>query len=1196
MFQKIAKFFIENSKLTFVLVSSTFIVWIFSYMIIPKQYNPEIIVPAFNITIQANSLTSTEVHKYITSPLENKIMELEWIDEVYGISWENYGWVMAKFHVWIDKEKAKIRLIQKLNENMEQNPIWASQPNIQTIDPDELPQITFAISYDEQNNTSKLNEEEKYILLRQTANIIKEEIKTVKNVTTIDIVWGYKKNIIINLNTKKLESKNLNILQVLWNIKSNNISSPVWDINLESWEKILLNVDWKTETIEEVENIIVWNLNNEKIYLKEIAEVKYGVKRIDKVSMFTERLSEKQNLNPWIPFSSRRKEATDIISSQEEIIINSETEKMQPSSPIRRGDSGVISSSQTVFIWFWKKIGSNSIFVTNDIKEKVEEIQKTLPENIKITIIQDEWQTAKDATNMLLINLVQSIAIVVFILTLSLWLRNALNTAISIPLTLSSVFAISLLIWESINRITLFALILVLWMLVDDSTVVVENISRHLETRKKEWKTKLEAILEAIKEVELWVVLSTVTRLLAFWAMFAVWAMMWEYMWPIPKFALMASVISTAVALTINPWISYHFTKEKNSSLEFSSPQGEEGLQTVPLSHWGERIQDRGQIKKDKTKKIRNKNRQHRVLALWKIFSKLNKFNIRKIYLKFLGKFLWEEKWKKTRRKLFKLVFWISLFIVVVWPIYLWIFKARMLPKSNQNQVYLWIDTPRWWNATKTKEVEEEITKFFFSNILSTEGFNPLIVKNISSTIWQASMWDFANLFRWWGYRIWENQISSRINLYSPEEYEEITWKTRINSEKFVIDTRPHLRKYLLEKFPDIKIKLLEDPPWPPVRSTFRAKIKWDASEENLYLFVNKVKTLVESIAPKEELVDIVDNLPTSYKKINLKIDKHSLVSAWLTTKQIVDSLAIITSWLDISPIKNKDSLEITNIVLSSKDNNTTSLVDELTITNSKWERIPLSSVVKKEITFVGWEIETDNREKNFVISAEMWNNSLVYPQIRLFKELMSDKFLWNEFKMKFWSPYRIDLTWLKDGKTYSIEWWWEWKLTIDTFRDLWIAMAISLLAIYLMLVWQFRSFWVARIIMITFLLGFFWVFWIFSLLYLIKNEYFSATSMIWVIALGWIVVWNAILLIEYINILLGNWVLLKDAILKASYTRFKPIILTSLTTVFWAATIIWDPVWSGLAWAIIWGLGLSSILTLIVIPVFYYDSESGEG
>ena len=224
-----------------------------------------------------------------------------------------------------------------------------------------------------------------------------------------------------------------------------------------------------------------------------------------------------------------------------------------------------------------------------------------------------------------------------------------------------------------------------------------------------------------------------------------------------------------------------------------------------------------------------------------------------------------------------------------------------------------------------------------------------------------------------------------------------------------------------------------------------------------------------------------------------------------------------------------------------------------------------------------------------------MWDNSLIYPVIKLFWILMDDEFLNGEYEVVSWSPYEIEYIWVKDDKKYLLQWWGEWELTMDTFRDLWLAMWLSLLAIYFLLVWQFASFRIAWIVMITFLLSFYWVFPGFSLLFLMKNEYFSATSMIWIIALWWIVVWNAIILIDYINVLKRNWLTIEDALLKAWYVRFAPIILTSLTTVFGATTIIWDPVWSGLAWTIIWWLLVSSIMTLIVIPIFYYDSQKDD-
>lgn len=1084
MFTKLASFFINNWKLTLVLVILMMFTWIASYKILPKQYNPQITLPAFEISLKAPNLSNTEISKFIISPMENKIYELEWIDKVYGTAWDWYAWLMVQFNVWVDTEKAKIRLTQKLNENMWLKPLWVTTPIIKTIDADELPQITFAIT----TTSSSLSEEQTYIYLSQIANIVKEKLKTVENVTTLDIVWETKKDLIITLDNDKLKSRNLSSLEVLGKIKENNIFSKLWNISSENNENILIEIDWKIQNLQEIKKLIVSISWENIIYLEDIANIKYWSKRLNKTSIFN--------------------------------------------NPSTEGFSPLNHSKETVFLWIWKKIWTNAVTMTTKVIKTIEEIKKELPADIEMNVIQNEWETAKKATDMLINNLFQSIIIVFIVLSLSLWIKNALNTAISIPLTLFSVFTVALFLWETINRITLFALILVLWMLVDDSTVVVENINRHLENREKEWKTKLEAILKAIKEVELWVILSTITRLLAFWAMFAVWDMMWEYMWPIPKFALMASIISTFVALTINPWISFYTTKD-----------------------------------------IKKKPKQ----PLFK-----RKWSIRKMYIKFLSKFLWEEKREKKNRRIFKTIFRISLFIAIIWPIYIWIFKARMLPKSNQNQIYIWIDAPRWTSIEKTKEIWEYTT-----NLLKKES----IIENISYTAGQAFMSDFWNLFRWWSTRVWENQLSFKINLTPLEEYENKYWESRISSEQYVISLRPLLRKHLLEKYPDLKISLLEDPPWPPVKATFLAKIKWDASEKNLDLFMQKTEKYIKEIWTDLDLVDIYNSKSSTYRKTTIEIDLIALNKAWISTTQIQNAILIANYWVKVNIINDKYSKVVTNIILTS-DNDSLNSITEITLKNKGWHLISLDSLVTKKHSFVWNEINSDKREKTQYFYWEMWDNSLIYPVIKLFWILKSDDFLWDNYKIKDWNLYEINYIGLKDWKTYTIEWWWEWEITMDTFKDLWIAMGISLLLIYLLLVGQFSSFGIAWVIMMTFLLWFLWVFPWFSILYLLKNEYFSATSMIWVIALWWIVVWNAIILIEYINILKKNWILLKDALLKAWYTRFKPIILTSLTTILWATTIVWDPVWSGLARTIITWLLVSSILTLIVIPIFFYDSQ----
>lgn len=1147
MFSKFANFFIQNSKLTSVLVIITMFSWIFSYIVISKQYNPTIVVPAFSIMIEAPALSSDEVKKLVTDELENKIMELEWIDETYWVSWDNYAWVMVKFKVWEDKEKAKIRLNQKLQENMDLKPLWVSNPIITTMDPDELSQITYAISYKKEQNPLNppcqveieqtcsspdkgsmggvLSQEEQLIYLRQIANIVKNKLKILKNVTTLDIVWWAKKNIVVDLDLSKIEAKNTDIMQVYEALNKNNLSMPAWNINLQNWDRIFVETNAKIDSIEKLKKLVVAKVDDIPLYLWDIADIRYWEQRISKYSL----ISKKSNL--W---------------------------------------------ENAVFLWIGKQTWTNWVFVTESVKEKMEEIKKTLPANIEISIIQDEWENAREATNDLIKDLIESIIIVVILLVIFLWPRNALNTATSIPIILALVFLYSYLVWYNINRISLFALILVIWMLVDDSIVVVENIHRHLEERINTWKTKLDAILRAVQEVGPWVIMSTITKIFAFASMFSVTWMMWEYMWPIPKFAIVALLLSIIVAFSINPWISYLTAKD--------------------IIEW---------------------DREHKV-------KKKSKYDIRIFYVKVMGFFINSKSNFQKRRKIFKLVFWITLFSVIILPIYLDVFKARMLPKSNQNQVYLWIDSNRWTNVWEMLKVEKDLEEFFLGTktplaplIRGEQNSNSSpdkgrsggvlpskldIVSSVSSTIGTPFTADFANLFRGWSQRIQEFQISSRINLVSKDKVNSegregpLGWvnEDRIKSEEFAIQIRPLLREYLLKKYPDLNIRLLEDPPGPPVRATFMMKVKTEWDTIALNNFTKKVYSEVQKISQKQKLVDLWNSLSTTYKKLIINLDHESVSRAWLSAEQIANTLAIAKSSMPINLIKDSSSLESTNIILGVKwnQNETVELLKNISFTNKEWKKIFLDSISKIDYSFVSPEINTDSRQETNYIYAEMWDNSVIYPIIQLYSILKSQDFLWKDFKFIWWDFYWLHYLWLNDWKKYDIEWDWEWKLTMDTFRDLWTAMIIAILAIYFLMVGQFRSFAIAWVVMLPFLLGFFGIFPGFSILYLFKNEYFNATAMIWIISLAWIVVWNAILLIDYINILKSRWWTIERAIIEAGYIRFMPIMLTSMAAIFGAIKITSDPVWSGLAWSIVWWLATSAILTLIAIPIFYYDSQ----
>ncbi len=1077
MLKKFAEFFLKNEKITIVLIVVIAFFGIGAYILLPKQYNPSIVAPAFNIQIPVNGYSSMEASQFVARNLENKIKELEGIDKIMSYSSDNFTSVMVSFKVWIPQEIAKTRLYDKMYSNYDLKPFEVNDVQIKSIDPEELPQLSLAFTY-KWNDLWTLDS---WIYLRNIANNLKEEIKLIPWTTVIDIIWGYEDNISIKLDKTKIESFWLDIWQVISNIDSSLIHKSIWNFETESKTTLLLSSDLNSK--KDLEWLLISNVNWSKIYLRDISEI----------------YSWPIDLKNFYVYSDKK------------------------------------SSKDTVFLGVAKMKWTNAVFVVEDVLEKVEEIKESLPKNIEIKVIQNEWETAEEATNELTYHLFVSIFIVLVILIIFLGFKNALNAAFCIPMVLWIVFIFALIFGLDINRITLFALILSLWILVDDSIVVVENNARHLANMHKNWKTKIEALLDSVKEVWPSVILSTITRVMSFVAMFAVTWMMGDYMKPIPIFASIALIASLFVAFSINPFLASKFCRWDNCS-----------------SH-----------EKDKESNIITK------------------------YGKIISKYIDNTSKTFKSRKRLKHIFWIALFAIIISPIVSWIFKARMLPKADKNQVYVWIDAPRDYSAEKSKLIEKDLSDFLLWKTKKLPQELD-IVENVSSAIWDKFLGDFANLFRWWSNRMMSNQISTRINLISSEERE-------IKSEQYSIKIRPLLKNFLYEKYPDIKFRLLEDPPGPPTMATFHMKLKWqeDLKFEELTHFSDAVKSTVKKIETQEKLVDLTDTTTSSYKKIEIILNDDYIIDRWLEINQIYQTLGGIYNPIQISFVHTKDrKIEPSKIIIGfdKKEIWNLDFLRNIYFTNIKWEKVKLDEIAELRIDFANSDIYTDSRSTTVHIYAELGNNSVVYPVLKLYDLFGNDDFEKLGYKKIKSSPYGIDFIWIDDWKKYRIEWWGEWEITMDTFRDLGKAMIMSLLAIFFLIVAQFKSFRVGWIVMTTFLLSFFWIFPWFSVLYLLNWEYFTATAMIWAIALGWIVVGNAIILIDYIDQLVKEWKWLSYAVIEGSKKRFVPVILTSIAAVFWSFIITSDPVWSWLAWSIIWWLSASAVLTLFFIPIFYYD------
>lgn len=478
--------------------------------------------------------------------------------------------------------------------------------------------------------------------------------------------------------------------------------------------------------------------------------------------------------------------------------------------------------------------------MVDSILQKMEEIKKTLPKNVVIHTIQNEGETAREATSELMFHLFVSIAIVFIILVIFLGLTDALNAAFCIPMVLGIVFIVALILGLDINRITLFALILSLGILVDDSIVMVENNSRHLAMMARTGRTKVQAILDSVREVGVSIVFSTITRVMSFVAMFAVTGMMGDYMKPIPVFASIALIASLFVAFSLNPFLAIAMHSDK--------------------------------------KKV-HEHKEGRFLA-W--------------YGRFIGKYIHESDATVKKRRNLKIGFWIALFAILVAPIMLDVFKARMLPKADKDQVYLWIDASRDSTAGQMKEIGEDASRFLLCKTEKVQK-DLCLAENISTSVGDRFLGDFANLFRGGTNRMQENQISMRINIVEAKHRD-------MKSEQYVIAIRPLLREYLLQKYPDVKLRLLEDPPGPPTMATFHIKAKGqeDLASGELARFADALKSVVMKIAPEQQIVDITDSNSTAKQEIRVKLDTERIGETGLSVSQVSQTVA---GFLNPSPV-----------------------------------------------------------------------------------------------------------------------------------------------------------------------------------------------------------------------------------------------------------------------------------------------------
>ncbi len=1056
---KLTQFFLHNTVFS-VLVIIVIVVWgVISFVVMPKQYNPEIVAPAFVIITDYSNATSREVYEQITRPMEDKISELQNIDGIMSQSIPGgRSVVTVKFEIGSDQEDAKVLLNQKMQDNMALKPIGAQDPLIRSIDPDDVPIVDIGISSQTYSESS----------LRKMAFDIADELKKVEGVSKFDVIGGRTKQLSVKPRSAQLAAYNISLQEVISVIASAN-GVYTSDMISNDARNFIVNISQSISSPEDAGQLIVREENGAFVRLSDIADISY----------------DEGEITHYVDI----------------------TDKNGNEKPV-------------VHIAFAKLKGANATTVSKGIEERLETLHDSvIPSDVFVTVLRDEGEVAQSEIGKLTYDLIKSIIIVAVLLMIFLGVRNSMIAAVSIPLVLLVVFGVGLLFGHTVNRITLFALILSLGLLVDDAIVVIENIARYFRMYPQENKKKV--IVFAVNEVGSALSLSTVTMALAFVPMAFVTGMMGPYMGPIPFFVPAALLASLILSVTINPFLALIFTKQK-------------------------------------TQQSQN------------------------VFLRWFG--IIEEKYARgvdyllAERKRYRMTIIIVMIIFVFSVIlpFTQLVPFRMLPKADRDQFYVYIDLPSDATSEKMRSVARTVTKS-----LTQDQY----VTNVESFVGVAPVEDFNGLFRGSGQRVYENQATIKINLISHElrnhKSEDIAQEFRLRSRDINV------------QYPDLTIRIVEDPPGPPVLATFLIKItgKDDAIREQI---AEDILLRVQNISGVDDIdVSSPDYALHQTYKINTEKAQQLGVAPTLIAQTLHTALSgsIAGIYHHQDDIRSSRYAEQEYIIvqLPHDDRDTANVLSTLSITTSYGVQVGIAEFLEKTNTSFDMPIITDERNIVTYISGEMVDRSVVYAAIDLLSQLRTYNIPNGESHLVHWSLFGAEYEDLASGQKYEILIDGEWKLTLEIFRDLGIAMGIAIFMIYFVLAGKIKSFFVPLLIMVSIPLGFIGVFFGFAVLFAIKGTYFNATSMIGIIALAGLSVKNAVIFLEYLEPLHSAGYDLRRALVETGRIRLLPIVLTSLTAILGSLTIISDPVWEGLAWALIFGLTVSTILTLVIFPLMYY-------
>lgn len=1058
---KIAQGFID-SKLTPLLMIVFLALGFYGTYLTPREEEPQIDVPMADIFVGYPGATPEEVEKRIAIPLEKILSNIEGVEYVYSSSMPDQAMVSARFYVGEDVERSLVRLYNEIIKNMDNFPDGATQPMVKTRSIDDVPIMTLTMWSKQYSDFD----------MRRMAEELSLDIKKIQDVAQVDIHGGRTRQISVNLDKNKMASYGIDPMQVVGQIQAANQEMSSGSFSKNDTEYLVDTGDF-FKSAEEVRNVVVDVRNGDPIYLKSIAEVSDG----------PEEPAE------YVSFG---------VGDQ----YGAENAGVSPG-----------ESYPAVTISVAKRSGADAMAIAEQIQRKVGNLQGSLiPADVNITTTRNYGETASAKVLSLLEHLLVAILAVTFVVALALGWRGGLVVFLSVPVTFALTLFLYYMFGYTLNRITLFALVFVTGIVVDDSIIIAENMHRHFKMKKLPLK---QAAIASISEVGNPTILATFTVISAVLPMAFVSGLMGPYMSPMPIGASLAMIFSLIVALIITPWLAYILLPHGEKKDEEAGEKEAYDLKETLIYKWYERTMEP----------------------------------------------LLESTFKRW-------AFIVGVTVLLLGSTLLFVFRAvevKMLPFDNKNEVQLIIDMPEGTTLERTNAVAREVG-LTLKDVPEIKDYQ--IYAGTNAPI------NFNGLVRHYDLRSGANIADIQVNLIDKG-------KRSDQSHAIAKRLRPMVQK-VGEKY-DASVKVVEVPPGPPVQSTIVAEVYGPDTEQRQRVG-RKVKTIFEET---DGIVDVDWMKEAPQTKYALDVNTEKAMMSGISSQQVVQTVTMALRGKPVSRLYSEKELSEVPIVvkLPKADRSDVDKLKQLHMKSASGAMIPVSDLVSVTEDTLESSIHRKNQRRVTYVLAEVAGaiESPVYALLDTGDEIDSIEM-----------PEGYDLSQIFAGQPfmtddYTLKWDGEWQITYEVFRDLGIAFAVVLVIIYMLIIGWFQDFKVPIIMMIAIplsLVGIIVGHWV-------LGAFFTATSMIGMIALAGIMVRNSVLLIDFINIRLDDGESLKQAVIEAGAVRSMPILLTAGTVVIGAVVILFDPIFQGLAISLMGGAVASTALTLIMIPLIYFMVEN---